>query len=119
LPAEQADQIFNAFFTTKRDGTGLGLPISRSIIESHGGRLWAAGNSGRGATFHFTLPAKPRWDHEPCRRRNRLHRGRRRGIRASIQGLLRSVGLRAQPFATPEEFLRSQRCDGPSCLSWT
>jgi signal transduction histidine kinase len=57
LPAEQADQIFRAFFTTKDNGTGMGLPISRSIIESHGGRLWAAGASGRGATFQFTLPA--------------------------------------------------------------
>jgi PAS domain S-box-containing protein len=57
LPAEQADQIFRAFFTTKDNGTGMGLPISRSIIESHGGRLWATGNSGRGATFQFTLPA--------------------------------------------------------------
>jgi len=57
LPPEQADQIFNAFYTTKDNGTGMGLPISRSIIESHGGRLWAASASGRGATFHFTLPA--------------------------------------------------------------
>src|SRR5882724_9732674 len=57
LPPEQADQIFRAFFTTKDNETGMGLPISRSIIESHGGRLWAAGASGQGATFQFTLPA--------------------------------------------------------------
>src|SRR6202795_1178885 len=58
LSPEQAEQIFNAFFTTKPHGTGMGLPISRSIIESHGGRLWAADNSPRGATFCFTLPTK-------------------------------------------------------------
>jgi len=58
LPPEQADQIFNAFFSTKAQGTGMGLSISRSIIESHGGRLWATPNSGRGATFNFTLPAE-------------------------------------------------------------
>jgi PAS domain S-box-containing protein len=57
LPPAQADQIFSAFFTTKHNGTGMGLPISRSIIESHGGRLWVAGAPGRGATFEFTLPA--------------------------------------------------------------
>jgi signal transduction histidine kinase len=57
LSPEQADQVFRAFFTTKDNGTGMGLPISRSIIESHGGRLWVTGHSGRGATFQFTLPA--------------------------------------------------------------
>jgi signal transduction histidine kinase len=56
LPPEQADKIFNAFFTTKTHGTGMGLRISRSIIESNGGRLWAADNPPRGARFCFTLP---------------------------------------------------------------
>jgi PAS domain S-box-containing protein len=57
LPADQADQIYNPFFTTKAQGSGMGLAISRSIVESHGGLLWATANNGRGATFHFTLPA--------------------------------------------------------------
>src|SRR5271165_260746 len=56
LPAGSADQMFKAFFTTKPNGTGMGLAISRSLVEAHGGRLWAASNPGRGATFHFTLP---------------------------------------------------------------
>jgi PAS domain S-box-containing protein len=58
LPAENINEIFNAFFTTKPDGSGMGLAISRSIIESHGGRLWATGNDKRGATFQLTLPAE-------------------------------------------------------------
>jgi signal transduction histidine kinase len=58
LPLQHTEQIFNAFFTTKPHGTGMGLRISRSIIESHGGRLWAANNSPRGASFCFTLPSK-------------------------------------------------------------
>jgi len=56
LPPQHADEIFDAFFTTKTHGTGMGLRISRSIVESHGGRLWAFDNSPRGARFCFTLP---------------------------------------------------------------
>jgi signal transduction histidine kinase len=56
LQPENAEQIFGAFFTSKSQGTGMGLTISRSIIESHGGRLWATPNRGPGATFQFVLP---------------------------------------------------------------
>jgi PAS domain S-box-containing protein len=59
LPLGKADQIFEAFFTTKPQGSGMGLAISKSIVESQGGRIWANGDGGRGATFHFTLPAAP------------------------------------------------------------
>jgi len=58
LPPGKSDAVFEAFFTTKPQGTGMGLSISRSIVESHGGRLWARSGSERGATFHFSLPAE-------------------------------------------------------------
>jgi C4-dicarboxylate-specific signal transduction histidine kinase len=54
--SSEADEVFTPFFTTKANGMGMGLPISRSLIEDHGGRLWATPNSPRGASFSFTLP---------------------------------------------------------------
>jgi signal transduction histidine kinase len=57
IASDQADRIFDAFFTTKPRGSGMGLSISRTIVESHGGRLWASANTTRGTTFQFTLRA--------------------------------------------------------------
>jgi signal transduction histidine kinase len=58
LPAGRAEQIFDPFHTTKPQGTGMGLTITRSIVESYGGRVWATVNQGAGASFHFTLPGE-------------------------------------------------------------
>lgn len=59
LDPAAADRLFDAFYTTKSDGMGIGLAVSRTIIERHGGRLWAASNEGPGATFAFSIPCKP------------------------------------------------------------
>ncbi len=56
LSRESFDQLFDAFYTTKAGGMGMGLSVSRSIVGSHGGRLWAAAKDGPGTVFHITLP---------------------------------------------------------------
>ena len=56
----QLERIFDAFYTTKQGGMGIGLSVSRSIIEAHGGRIWAALNEGPGLTFRFDLPIRGR-----------------------------------------------------------
>jgi PAS domain S-box-containing protein len=66
LPLEDSERIFDAFFTTKPQGIGMGLSISRRIIELHGGRLWATRNSGRGATFQFTVPIEAKASSTPA-----------------------------------------------------
>ena len=62
---EDLDQLFSPFYTTKSDGMGIGLSVCRSIIEAHGGRVWASPNAGPGMTFQFTVAVR-QWNAEPA-----------------------------------------------------
>ena len=64
LPPHAEKELFRPFYTTKETGMGMGLPISRSIVTSHGGRLWFNRNKDRGSTFSFTLPLSSEYDDE-------------------------------------------------------
>ncbi len=69
LPAGSIERVFDAFYTTKSNGLGMGLSISRSIVEAHGGRLWAENNRGRGSIFSFTIPIASRTEPGPIANR--------------------------------------------------
>ncbi len=136
LGAQGADRPFEAFYTTKSDGMGIGLSVSRSIIESHSGRLWAGPNEGPGATFSFSVPRIP---HGLDRASKSIRRPPDRGgacrgqsvmverslvsvvdddesVRESLPDLLREFGFSAQAFSSAREFLASDWVSETRCL---
>ena len=127
---QSMDKLFDAFYTTKSDGMGIGLSVSRSIIERHHGRLWAEPNDGPGATFSFSIPRDPESVTDrgtaPSMRHRRSHRMHERSlvsvvdddesVRESLPDLLRQFGFAAEAFSSAEAFLASDVVGETSCL---
>ena len=116
LDPQRLDRLFDAFYTTKPHGLGLGLAISRRIIEAHGGRLWATANTPHGAVFQFTVPTGERGGSMTDAEALVFVVDDDASLRASLQDLLESVGLRVAACASAQDFLRHPRPEGPSCL---
>ena len=115
LDPEAADKIFNPFFTTKAHGIGMGLSISRSIVESHEGRLWASSRPSGGAIFNLRcqfVREIPMADARPTI----FVVDDDASVRDAISNLLESVGLRAKVFDSTEAFWEAPRPEAPSCL---
>ena len=117
LDPEASVRIYDAFYTTKPAGMGMGLSICRSILQAHDGRLWATANHGAGTTFHFALPKEQELmqnlresrpviaivDDDPS-------------VREGLHSLIRSAGWSVETFASAQEFLARPRAKAPSCL---
>ena len=126
---QSMDKLFEAFYTTKSDGMGIGLSVSRSIVERHHGRLWAEPNDGPGATFSFSIPRGSQYQSLMDGRRqsgaSSTVMGKRslvsvvdddESVRESLPDLLRQFGFAAEAFSSAEAFLASDVVSETSCL---
>ena len=120
IDPKNIDRIFDAFFTTKSQGMGMGLSICRSIIEAHNGRLWVSSSSGHGSVFNILLPAINVSIHvvttTPDVKSIVFVVDDDASVREAVQRLFQSVGLHAEAFASAAEFLLRKPPEVPCCL---
>jgi PAS domain S-box-containing protein len=120
LPPEELEQVFNAFFSTKQEGMGMGLAISRSIVEAHSGKLWAKPNSGPGVTFGFVIPYESEIQAGDVDRNPTVFIVDDEAVvRDALCLIIQDMGLSTECFSSADEFIeffKSYDITGPACL---